>query len=284
MIKEFEWRDINAGRRYPFLDEALMTDGIRFIPDSWLLDARLYPRGVYEGYDKVFIGAIRRQNSQIRIYFTVSNTIDIAYADFSFLSSSDSIEVRNINDNTIAGILIVNPETTRLFANFENTTVRFSNKVFPFCPSVIQPIPSPQVTAFQVDTGDVLSGDVWLVGGPGVHLEVENNKIIINFVGDPLYKRVNCDQEEIAELKQFLKTITPLWNGDSGIQDYPPFATGVGTIGPISSDPYGNFNLSAIPPDSVIGRGNNPLRIYAEGNKLVIEVAGLKNLVSGVIG
>jgi hypothetical protein len=282
MIKEFQWRDVNENRRYPFTDEALMTDGTRFIPDSWLLDARLYPRDVYEGYDKVFIGAIERQNSQVRLYFTVSNTIDIAYADFDFLSEDTTFEVRNIEDDTIAGILVVNPETTRLFSNFDTTTVRFGNKIFPLCPSVLQPIPAPQVTALKADTGGITSGDVWLVGGAGVHLEVESDKIVINFVGDPLFKRVDCEQEEVVEEKRFLKTITPQWYGETGgVQGSPPFAPDVGVIGPIAADPYGNFNISAIPPDNVLDIGNNPLRVYPLEGRLVIEVAGLTGLVAG---
>ena len=97
-------------------------------------------------------------------------------------------------------------------------------------------------------TGELMPGDIWLVGDQGVFLRWEApNTIRVDVIGVPLYKRFLCEPNGNFPTKKFLKTI----NG-------------------CPADEYGNFTITAT-NQSV---NDAVLRVYPRDGSLVIDTAG----------
>jgi hypothetical protein len=69
-------------------------------------------------------------------------------------------------------------------------------------------MPEIGVRGFRTEAGDLVTGDVWLVGENGVVIREEAENVIrFDFVGDPLFARKLCIEQGLFVTGSFLKTI-----------------------------------------------------------------------------
>jgi hypothetical protein len=78
------------------------------------------------------------------------------------------------------------------------SVVEFSPDATTFVAGSIVPQPTIGVEGISLDDDSVLSGDIWLVGEDGVVLKHNNNDVRVHVVGDRLFARRSCEEEEGA--------------------------------------------------------------------------------------
>ena len=74
-----EWRDDNQQRKYPFADDALLTNEILTLQNSLFIDGRLYPIGGDEG---LFLNRITRDGSTITFAIRTAAAGELATASY----------------------------------------------------------------------------------------------------------------------------------------------------------------------------------------------------------
>lgn len=244
-ILHTEYREEQAAPRYPFADTAnLQSNDGRSIPPDVFLDASLYPIG---SGPRLFLAAITIATSQITFSLSDVTYTTLATAAFDPLAPPSLLQFTDQYGRP-AGILVAQPSLLNQFRTWPVGRHTFPLGATEFVASCVIPTPEPGVRGILTETGDLLTGDVWLVGDRGVVLRRDDDGAIrIDVVGDPLYIRQLCEQVDRFSSPLFVRTI----NG------YPP-------------DKHGNFNLTV---------GSNRatktvIRIYPAGDGLTIEAVG----------
>jgi len=199
-----EWRDINATRRYPFGDEVtLRSSQGDVISDSAFVDAKLFPVG---GGARQYISSIVKDVDLLTFSISDETAADLGSGSATLSSSPATIELSDQYGRS-SGVLVPGPQGLSTFAGWSDGTYTFSLEATELVSSVVVPVPDSGVRA--IIAGDLLfSGDVWLYGKDGVVLTEEDGNVRIDVVGDPLYLRKACDEEN-SELtyRRFLQTI-----------------------------------------------------------------------------
>jgi hypothetical protein len=225
-IRHPEWRASLAPTKYPFMDNAtLVSPSGEVILDGVFLDASFYPFGSADG---LYISSIER-TIENNIIITLSdstefeqctttfsldelNTVeqdDMAFAQVGKFTSpcsdlgdeDDDYHLRFIDSNGYsAGILIANLAMLKTFVGWAKGVHAFTSKDTEFVAAVVSPTPDTGVRGFELDSGDVVVGEVWLYGENGVTLTCEkdpkgNQVIRMDVVGDPLFVRASCSTD-----------------------------------------------------------------------------------------
>lgn len=241
-----EFRDQYALTAYPFVDGATMTStSQQRIDRELLLDASLYPIGVSGPY--IYISAINIAPREVVFTFADNTRANVAYATFDPLIAADTLTVIDGKDRP-AGILAV--DSSRL-ANFTSWPVglhTFVPAASQFVPSCVIPTPEQGVRGISIESGELFTGDVVIVGENGVVVRQDGEHTIrIDIVGDPLFRRKLCEPVNLFTAPRFLRTI----NG------CPP-------------DVHGNYNITV--GDNITNA--TILRVYKNESGLVIEAVG----------
>lgn len=255
-----EFRDEQEASRYPFADSAsLQSDAdetIQIAPDTFI-DASFFIIG---GYQRVYISSI--------VIAPQSITINVGDEELSVRVTSSYNPLSPPADGVLlfadqygrpAGMLLSSSTALARFSGWGTGTYTFDIDQTEFVGSVVIPANEPGVRAIRPETKQFLTGDIWLVGDQGVVLRQDGPGVIrIDIIGVPLFRRFLCEPQQGAYFpnKQYLKTI----NG----------------CGP---DEFGNFTFTATDQPNIAGReipatNNNVLRIYADGETIVIDTAG----------
>jgi hypothetical protein len=256
-----EFRDEQADSRYPFADTAtLKADTGVELPRDGIIDAVVYPIG---GSAAAYISAVVITATTVTIEIGSNTTTFTCAATYSALKPPVT-GVLALYDSygRPAGLLLFTEVALQLMASWGETTHTFQRAATEFVASVVIPAQEPGVRGILTPSGELLTGDVWLIGDRGVVLrQTARNTIRVDIVGAPLFKRVDCvdsvgENVGVFRPKTFIKTI----NG-------------------ISPDKFGNFNLT-IAAKSTNGSiiTDSILRIYPENNALKIEAVGNKVL------
>lgn len=175
---------------YPFGDDCTLrsADNLFFDPGLFL-DAVLYPTGSPE---RLAITSITTSYSTITIYIGNDAAVDLLQITYDPLNAPELLTV--YQGDRIAGMLLPDSTLLATLQSWPAGTHAFSTGTAEFVPSVTIPLPDVGVTGFQLDNGDVISGDVWLIGEDGIVFTVLNGDTIrIDVVGDPLFRRRLCD-------------------------------------------------------------------------------------------
>lgn len=213
-----EWRDENETTRYPFTSRATLTNGAgRVIIEGALLDAALYPVGAT---GSLYLSRVLVTHQEMT--FTVGDAVDKARASgsVSLVDPPDSVALFDPQGRP-AGVLV--SESTRLltFQAMGVGTHDFSVTQTEFCPTVCFPTSEPGLRGIMLESGEIFTGDVWLVGSDGVVLSSETitlppeaglperpgTAIRIDVVGDPLFRRRLCQNVDLFETPRFIKTV-----------------------------------------------------------------------------
>lgn len=215
-----EWRNNNERVNYPFADHATLVNSAGARVDRDLFDdARLYPIG---GASGLFLIKILVESGEISFHIGDAVSGELASGGFAFGSVPDEILLTDIYGRP-AGVLI--SDTDRLGALnglYGEGEVEFEQEETEFAASVAVPMPAPGLRGLLLDDGNVVAGDIWLVGEDGVVLRMEDGKIRMDVIGDPYVLQKDCDDEG-APLPQFcglksINNITPDTAGDFKIR------------------------------------------------------------------
>ncbi len=251
-----EFRDEQADSRYPFADTATLTADTGFaLSRTTFIDATLYPINAQAG---VYISAVTVAADSVVISISDSSGAALCYGAYNPLVAPEDGVLQLVDDyGRPAGLLLSTQTDLALFGGWDVGQHTFEESATEFVASVVIPAQEPGVRGVMLPTGELLTGDVWLIGDQGVVLRQTSPGVIrVDIVGAPLFRRLQCLADDgtpksAFSPKDFLRTI----NG----------------CGP---DAFGNFNITVATksgPDSV-------LRVYPENNVLKIEAVGSKVL------
>jgi hypothetical protein len=215
-----EFRDELEPTNYPFADGAslLSQDGTRSIGKTTFLDASLYPIGSVEG---MYISAVEVTLRAITFRISDRANRNLCYATFNPLHPPDVLEVWD-DYGRPAGVLLSEPLRLSQFGAWDNGTHTFDRQTTEFCASCVIPTPEIGVRGILTENGELLTGDVWIVGENGIAVrELVDGQIRIDVIGDPMFVRKQCDPLELFEPPLFIKTINhcpPNADGDFRIE------------------------------------------------------------------
>lgn len=252
-----EFREEQQISRYPFGDNCdLITDGNLVLDPGLLLDASLFPIG---DYPQLSLRTITVAYTQIT--FTIGNDTFPDLLSGTYDPASPPEVVTLYQDDRIGGMLVPDLTTLAVLQSWPAGVHTFPSGSAEFVPSVNLSYPDPGVTGFVLPDGDIVSGDIWLVGDAGVVLSnPEENVIRFDIVGDPLFRRRQCETEDTTfATPSYLKTINQL----------PP-------------DSLGNFRilvgslLNLTPALRIEPTNENGLHIYVAGNTLIPQDTALR--------
>lgn len=252
-----EFRDEQADSRYPFADTASLTADTGFaLNRTTFIDASLYPINAQVG---VHISTITVTADLVTISISDSTGIALCSGEYSPLNApaAGSLSLADQYGRP-AGILLSTQTDLALIGGWDLGDHNFELEDAEFVASVVIPAQEPGVRGLLLSTtGELLTGDVWLIGDQGIVLRQTSAGVIrVDIVGEPLFRRLQCLADDgtpksAFSPKDFLRTI----NG----------------CGP---DAFGNFNIT------VANKSGNDsvLRVYPENDVLRIEAVGSKVL------
>lgn len=264
-----EWRRQNGTTKYPFSEVAtLINDDGRQLLEGTFLDAVLYPIG---GGVNLYLSQITLTHDSVTLYVgNIANPL-LCSGSFDIISPPDNVKLLDTAGRP-AGLLVSESLRFAVLQSLGVGTHEFAPEQTEFCASCCIPTPEPGVRGVQLPSGEVLVGDIWLVGDDGVVVRTEElsepagcgvaianlSAIRVDIVGDPLYRRRLCTGAALFSTPRFIKTLR--------------------IVGPNQSfecvpDVYGEFKLSilnAAAPDTVLrfSPTANGIRIGAIGQKL----------------
>jgi hypothetical protein len=240
-------------QRYPFRDSATMrsTSGVAIATEIFL-DARVYAGSQADQY----ISLIELADTGVRV--VVSDRAGPIAAGVWVSGKT----IRLLDDlQREVGVLYGN------FAGLEGLLsdgpLTFSRLALPFVPSCVTTVGGDGVDALLDQNGNWLIGDVWLVGGPGVRLEVDGNEVRVHIIGDRLFTRRAClANPGETPARSSLKLIEIL-DADGEV------------LGTLTPDDHGNVLL--LPGDGETaapgaGQADNPIRITGIANGLQLQM------------
>lgn len=202
--------------RYPFADAATLvaSNTRQELEQDIFLDASLYPIGVSV---QLFISSVVVTSRRVTIWLSDRLTNNIASSTFDPLDPPENLEFVDKYGRP-AGILVSEAVRLSRFAAWESTEHMFAVQATEFVASCVIPVPGVGVRGLVAADGSMLTGDVWLIGDNGVVLSaVDDCTIRVDIVGDPLFVRRFCQQNDLFTTPRLLRTINgcpPDANGD----------------------------------------------------------------------
>jgi hypothetical protein len=220
-----DWRDDNQRRKYPFADDALLTNGTLVIPNSLFIDGRLYPIG---GDETLYLNRITREEDVIE-FGVRSGDEELATGSYSVTDVPENGEIAFHDEyGRPAGMLLATDTSLRAFSGLNAGEYTFTQPQARFAAAVVAPQPEVGVRGFLLADGSVVTADVIVVGEDGaVVRKDEDGTLRIDFIGDPFALRKLCKDEEPND--EDVAALTP----------YCP----IKTINGISPDALGDFKL-----------------------------------------
>lgn len=244
-----EWRDEQAGSKYPFADDASLVASTGLTLDQAIfLDAVVYPIG---GGPRVYLTKVAARGTRtVTISIGTQNGAALASASFDPLEPPSELNLFDALGRP-AGLLVSTPDRLAAFQTWPFGDHDFGQNA-EFVSSCVIPMPAPGLRGLLLEDGTLFTGDVWIVGEDGVVVRKDGEGVIrIDLVGDPLFRRRLCEPNDLFATPRFIKTI----NG------VPP-------------DDRGTFLLTV---NSELA-GDTILRVYPseDGKSLRVEVVGQK--------
>jgi hypothetical protein len=221
-----DWRDDNQRRKFPFADDALLTNGALEIPNSLFIDGRLYPIG---GTEDLYLSSVVRAGSIISFAITATGAGELAIGGYDVTAIPENGEIAFYDTyGRPAGMLLSTETALEAFSGLNTGTYEFISEQARFATVVVVPQPEVGVRGFILPSGETIFGDVWFVGENGVVVRKDTDgSLRVDLIGDPFAARKLCEDEEIADTDV------------AALQAYCPLET----INGIAPDADGNFKL-----------------------------------------
>jgi len=219
MLKQIvatEWRNNNERVRYPFVDTATLTDVDEAVTldEDLFSDARLYPIGGEAG---VFLRNINVDQTIVTFTIAGPNVGDLASGAYDATAAPGEVALYDDFDRP-AGILVSTAvQLAALADQLPQGDTTFEAGTTEFVASAVVPLPHTGVRGLLLDDGEIVSGDVWLVGEDGVVLSFEGGAIRVDVIGDPYALLKDCEDQNQP---------LPVFCGIKTINNIPPDAQG----------------------------------------------------------
>jgi hypothetical protein len=141
----------------------------------------------------------------------------LATAIFDAAVPVDDLEVVDTYGRPAGVLISTQTQLTSLIGSYGPGKFDFTQLQTEFVASVAIPLPDTGLRGFLLDDGNVVYGDVYLVGVDGIVLSVEDGVIRVDALGDPYALKKSCDDEE-APLPTFcgIKSINGIIPDDNG--------------------------------------------------------------------
>ena len=201
-----EFRDELEFTNYPFADGASLTTvgGDHTIEKTTFLDASLYPIG---GVENIYISEIEVTLRAVTLRLSDRVTRDLCYATFDPIRPPSILEFWD-DYGRPAGIMISDVLRLSQFGAWDNGTHTFARTATELCASCVIPTPEIGVRGILTEDGDLLTGDVWLVGENGITVrEITAGQVRIDVIGDPMFVRNQCEPLALFDPPLFIKTV-----------------------------------------------------------------------------
>jgi hypothetical protein len=254
-----EWYDSNSGNNYPFDDLSTMVNSAgRVIASDTLLDAAIYPAG---GSLNMYISSVEVRSDQVTIFISDEKVKNLCSCTFSPNAppnpAKPTVELLIVDKNgRKAGVLVAKQVNLSVFSAWGAGTHQFLASQTRFVAACCYPVPADTVTGFQLDDGNVLYGDVYLVGEDGVVLDCDMvdewgsdnavSVIRVNAVGDPLFRRKVCSPG-LFDTPRFIRQVV-FQHGQQTVIVGPSDRGNVTVMSASMEDPESNL----LKPDSVL--------------------------------
>ena len=209
-----EFRDELEPTNYPFADFASRTAESGYSIDrAAFLDASLYPVGGTYG---LYISSIVITARAITIYLSDGRSRDLCSAAFDALQPPATLVFQDSYGRP-AGVIVSTALQLAQFSTWPVGTHTFKQAATEFCASCVIPTPEVGVRGILTENGELLTGDVWIVGENGITVrELESGKIRVDVIGDPLFVRKECDPIGLFEPPIFVTHINNCPAGSNG--------------------------------------------------------------------
>ena len=217
-----DWRAENTQRNYPFADDATLIGDALTLSQALFIDGRLYPVG---GDESLYLARISRVGSTIEFAIATETVGELATGSYTVTSIPASGELAFYDAyGRPAGMLLSTAEALQAFSGLNAGVYSFLPAQARFATAVVVAQPDTGFRGFILPSGELVTGDVWLVGEDGVVISNDDGALRIDIIGDPFAVRKLCEDEApsdpgVAALTAYcpLKTINgiePDANGD----------------------------------------------------------------------
>ena len=217
-VKHPEWRDSHEPTHYPFSDDATLVndDSLVLFADTFL-DAAFYVVGGSAGG---YISQIDITTTQATIWYGDDEVLQQASGQFDLASPPDNLRFVD-SSNRPAGLIVSESLRMAVFQSWPIGEHVFTQDQSSLVTAVCMPAPEIGVRGIMVDSGAVVTGDVYIVGGDGVFVSCDevvtdgtcesdagvHYEIKFDIVGDPLWRRNEC-APGLFSTPRFLEQVT----------------------------------------------------------------------------
>lgn len=225
-----EWRKENEPTKYPFSNHAtLLTQDESVFAEGLLTDAAIYPVGGQAG---IYLSEVVIDHETVTVWIGDPDERHLASGEIPLINPPNDIVLTDVYGRP-AGILVSTSQRLAVFQSWGVGTHEFRQAATEFAGTVCFPTPELGLRGLQLENGDFVAGDVWLVGGPGVVLRPSEAQvpgygnaraIRVDVVGDPLFRRRLCQDAELFVTPQFIQQIRVI--GPNGEFTCTPDANG----------------------------------------------------------
>lgn len=274
-ILHADWRNQNRDSSYPFRDGVeIQTSSGLSLPKQAFLDASFYPVG---GQTPVYLSAIAVTAEKAT--WTVRAGEVVLTGVMDVLNPDALLEFTDPYGRSV-GFLLLDPDRIALLRTWGIGVYDFTAEEFAFVDAVCAPLPSSGLQGLLLESGELFSGDVWLVGELGVTVRlVEQSRlpactdlgssdapsrsaIRIDATGDPLFRRRLCDDEALT-------------GEDATLFNTPRFVRRIrfkkdATEFVVTPDQYGGVVMATA---RLLQAVRGALRINTSGGRIVVELA-----------
>lgn len=262
-INHPEFRDELENTKYPFVPTASLSNNLVSFVEGTFLDAHIY---AVTGTSRYYISKVVVTSSSVEVVIGDSNESERLTGTVAIPVTASSVPLKD-EYNRSAGILVSEPVRLALLASWGVGEHTFEQDQTEFCVTCCMPVPEVGVTGLRLETGELLSGKVWLMGGDGVVIrktQKENKQgetvdlIQMDVVGDPLALQRLCNSEDLFTPVNAIRTIRVI-QGDTEFE--------------CDADQVGNFSIQM--NDSLASDAALRIRTTPEG--IVFNVEGSLN-------
>lgn len=251
-----EWRDEQQQTRYPFAESATLSGqgGVR-IPEGMFIDAAIHAIGLT---GVAHLTGIAIQRSEVTLYVGDAATRDLCSVSFNPVTPPETLALEDRLGRP-AGVLVADVGLLSSLQSWTPGSYRFEPQATAFAASCVHPMPEQGLRGFLLPNGTLVTGDVWLVGGSGVILRVDEEGtdpvIRVDVVGDPLARRRLCEDAELFTTPRLIRALR-IVKGDTEIV--------------VTPDARGDVQL--VVGDHLV---DDPvLRLRTTGDGLILETVG----------
>lgn len=217
-IRYPQWRDRNETVNYPFSQASSMenADG-DVIPQGVFLDAIFYPVG---GQENFYLSEIYVDIDTIRVYMGDDGSDRRAWAEYNRFDPPENL--RFVDEyGRPAGLIVSDSFRLATFSAWSNGSHAFTLTQAAVVARCYVPAPGVGIRGFILDDGEIVSGDVWLVGDNGIVLSYDIGysqercgvttsypTIRVDVIGDTLHRRRVCEGADAFETPRFIETVS----------------------------------------------------------------------------